>query len=321
MTGRRMNRLTGEWVLYSPARAERPKPSRAPRRPATGPRHDASCILCPGNEGALPGITEEVAAADGSLWQTRAVPNKFPIVDDEAGDAGETVRGRHEIVVETPRHDLRFAGMADRERALVLEAWRRRFAVLSAMPECEFVALFRNDGPGAGASLSHAHAQIASLSAVPPAVARREALMRAHLAATGGCLVCDALRDEEADGRRIVARRGGLLAFVPYAAQTAYECWIAPIAHAPRFEAVDETARSALSALLGETLRRIADCAGDPPWNLVLHAPSRALEERAAHWWLQILPRPGPPGGFEVATGLSVAPSLPEADAARLRGD
>src|SRR5690606_9180062 len=153
------------------------------------------------------------------LWQTRAVPNKYPIINNAAGESGHALCGRHEIIIETPYHDARFAFMPDTERALVLEAWRRRFAAMQADPESQLVILFRNDGFGAAASIVHAHAQIASLSAVPPTVRRRETLMCEHLATAGGCLVCDMLRNEVADGRRIVARRGDFVAFVPYATQ------------------------------------------------------------------------------------------------------
>jgi UDPglucose--hexose-1-phosphate uridylyltransferase len=318
MTERRRDPLTGEWVLYAPARGARPRPPRRRNDGTARPAHDPGCILCPGNEGALPGIVEALPAAEGGGWQTRAVPNKFPIMDDSgAGDGA--LHGRHEVIVESPRHDAAFATMPVAARARVLEAYRRRFAALMALPETRAVVLFRNDGEGAGASLQHAHAQVASLSEVPPAIARREGRMTRHLDEHGRCLVCDAIADERADGRRLVAQTDGFVAFVPFAARRDCECWIAPAAHAPRFDATGEAALADLALLLGDVLRRVADCTGAAPWNLVLHAPSRDLAAKAAHWWLQILPRPGPTGGFEAATALQICPSLPEDAAARLR--
>jgi UDPglucose--hexose-1-phosphate uridylyltransferase len=53
----------------------------------------------------------------------------------------------------------------------------------------------------------------------------------------------------------------------------------------------------------------------------VIVSASRAAQDpgRGWHWYLRLRPRLGQPGGFEVATGVAVNPSLPERDALRLR--
>ncbi|HAU21799.1 MAG TPA: galactose-1-phosphate uridylyltransferase, partial [Erythrobacter sp.] len=48
---RRLNRLTGEWVLVSPQRMKRPwQGERKPAAEVERPSHDPACYLCPGNE-------------------------------------------------------------------------------------------------------------------------------------------------------------------------------------------------------------------------------------------------------------------------------
>src|SRR5215510_9449625 len=50
---RRLNPLTGEWVLVSPHRTQRPWQGQVERSPARAPApYDPQCYLCPGNERA-----------------------------------------------------------------------------------------------------------------------------------------------------------------------------------------------------------------------------------------------------------------------------
>ncbi len=50
---RRLNILTGEWVLVSPHRTKRPWQGKMEKQaPATRPSYDPGCYLCPGNRRA-----------------------------------------------------------------------------------------------------------------------------------------------------------------------------------------------------------------------------------------------------------------------------
>ncbi len=48
---RRLNLLTGQWVLVSPHRAKRPWQGQVEKLPAEQlPAYDPTCYLCPGNK-------------------------------------------------------------------------------------------------------------------------------------------------------------------------------------------------------------------------------------------------------------------------------
>lgn len=322
MSQLRRNRLTGGWVVYAPERAIRPHggdPAMRDGRPSL-PERDPDCPFCPGNEARIPALLYQHDRAAAPGWQIRVIANLYPIIDGIEAPDGDSLVGRHEVIIEHPRHDMELAAMDAAEMAALLDAWRARVAALWADPETAAVTLFRNRGRAAGISLDHPHTQILSLGTVPPAMERLERLADGHRTRHGGCLACAVLNEEKA-GLRLIDAVPGFFAFVPFAAQVSCECWIMPERHEVAFNAITATKIEALAALLLDVLRRLRDHAGDPQFNLVLHNPSRAADPGSAHWWLRILPRHKPTGGFELGTGVEINASLPEADAARLRGE
>jgi UDPglucose--hexose-1-phosphate uridylyltransferase len=77
-----------------------------------------------------------------------------------------------------------------------------------------------------------------------------------------------------------------------------------------------------LAAILHDTLTRMVDKLSDPDYNYVIRSAARyKAEEPHLCWYLQIRPRLTTAAGFELGTGMLVNPSLPEDDAAHLRGD
>lgn len=147
--------------------------------------------------------------------------------------------------------------------------------------------------------------------------------------------MCDIIVAEEADGSRLVVAHPGFVAFVPWAAEVPGDTWIVPRRHQPDFRGLSDKEVSGLAALFHEIVPRIDVVASAynvtlescslPPGGPKPPAPSddtvpRALvEDPALHWFLRIRPRTTVGAGFEIATGISVNPSLPEDDAARLR--
>lgn len=288
------------------------------------PAHDPDCPFCPGNEGRLPGIIDEVARDGAPGWQVRVVPNKFPAVtSDAAGKAGDgacSVSGEHRVIVETPRHDLDFDALDKGAAATVMDAYHGQFCTLAARPGTESVVLFRNYGPGAGASRQHPHAQIISLDVVPPRQQRaacwaREALERHGEPPTGRYL-----RSELEDGQRIVDVTERFVLLVPFAASTPFEQHILPLKRQASFAEAASSERAELAGLVQSAVRRLKAAIGPLDYNWVFEsALPDAAEPEIHHWRLRIVPKLSVPGGFEIGADLQINPSLPEEDAARLR--
>ena len=166
MSELRLNLVTREWVIIATERARRPDEFRQPARKPKIPPHWHACPFCPGNESKTPAETFRIEAKDGS-WKVRAFANKFSALHPEASPRREqrglrrslAGTGRHEVVVETPRHNGFLARLSESDVAAVLVAYRERFNALYRDPRIRHVIVFKNHGEGAGTSLIHPHSR------------------------------------------------------------------------------------------------------------------------------------------------------------------
>ncbi len=323
----RQNPATREWILFAPERAKRPGKHKGGKSQPP-PEHDESCPLCPGREQeCTPGETLRYLDATGR-WSVRSFPNKFPAVvpgELPQRSGGPLSRkmpatGQHELFCESRRHNATLGRMTAGEVELVVRAWHSRLQALRAEPGNDFVSLFKNHGSGAGMSLEHPHSQIVTLPLVPWQVRHRLGEAAHYYDDTGGCVVCDLLRGEREDGRRLVAERPGFSAFVPYAAYRPSTVWLVPHQHMGCFSLASPEGLPALGSLLQEVLYRLDAALGDPPYNLVFRVGSRGhMRAEYCHWYIAVVPRLSHMSGFELGTGMYINTSWPEEDAEMLR--
>ncbi len=329
MSELREDPLTGVFTIVAPHRQERPRdhehPASEPRRGGLPPSHP-NCPFCPGGSSDRATPVLAVPNLETGGWRTRVVENSFPALRSDAPAPAEKGalpgRGRHEVIIETPRHDLDLADLEARDFEAVIELTFARMRQLARDPEVAALIVFRNHGAGAGSSLMHAHSQLLALPFVPAEMARREAHLAAAYAQTARNPFQAALTAEHADGRRIVAERPGFLAYVPFAAEDPLELRLQTLRpSADPFE-LDPPEIAPFAELLRDCLIRLKTRAGDPSYNLIWWTMSRASRRAPfAGWCLRILPRLAPGGGFERASGMVILASTPECGAARLRGD
>jgi UDPglucose--hexose-1-phosphate uridylyltransferase len=125
---------------------------------------------------------------------------------------------------------------------------------------------------------------------------------------------------ERSDGSRVVAENDGFVTLVPFAATTPCEMWLIPKRHRASFGEIDAAELELLAIALRDALLRLSAALDDPPYNYVIDTAAN-LEAGAQHlhWRLRIVPLSTVPAGFELASGVSINPSLPEQDAAILR--
>lgn len=214
---KRLDVFTDAWVAVSPARNARPLERDSDQSDA------GACPFCPGG-------FEVPFAYDAAVFDNRFPPFRpdappAPALDGPTSPA----RGRAEIVLYTDRHEASFGGLSASELGRVLAVWTDRSRELWADPAHEYVAIFENRGPLAGATIAHPHGQIYAIDHVPPLVAAKAAAHARRLT-EGGCLSCDAV-DMERRSSRVVSANASFVVAVPFAARWPYEVAVRAVRH------------------------------------------------------------------------------------------
>ena len=226
----------------------------------------------------------------------------------------------HEVIIESPRHEDTLATLDDDGIERVLWAARERVQDLKRDQRFRYIIIFKNHGAAAGASLEHSHSQLIALPIVPREVRDEVDGARVHFETKERCVFCDILRQEIADGRRLVAENADMVALAPYAPRFPFETWILPRRHQALFEDSPRHEYASLARLLGDLLRRMNSTLGMPPYNLLIHsAPVAETAGEYFHWHVEIIPKLTKVAGFEWATGFYLNPTSPEEAAQVLR--
>ena len=271
---RRLNRLTGEWVLVSPHRTARPWQGQveevaADRRPA----YDPACYLCPGNGRAGGARTPEYDSTyvfDNDF--AALTPDVAPEEDDREGLLiAQSERGICRVVCFSPRHDLTLGQMPAEAIRTVVDTWVDQYLELGSLDWVRHVQIFENRGAMMGASNPHPHGQIWANERLPNEPAKELAQQRAH-ADSGGCLLCEYLDVELDDGERIVTGNEHFTALVPFWAVWPFETLVLPRAHAGALPDLGPDQRDGLADILRRLTRRYDRLFGVTfPYSMGLH--------------------------------------------------
>lgn len=325
----RQNKATGEWVVFAPKRGQRPKEIEGCSNGGVDlPEWDEDCPFCPGHEASMGPVLLEMKGGKGS-WQTRTIPNKFPALRP-VGTPERVARGiyvamegygRHEVVIDSPLHNQAIVQMDVETISTVIETYHRRCLDLMKDDAVRWIVVFRNHGPRSGTSIVHPHSQIIASSVLPAQTRLRETEAERYFDEWGRCVYCDILQYELGEKTRLVFENDSFAAFVPFAAESPCETWIVPLAHSADFAAVSEREKVDLAAALKAILEKFHRHLDDPDYNYAILSSSRCpTKGPQLHWLLQIKPRLTE-AGIEIGAGVTINTSMPEEDAALLRGE
>lgn len=319
----RKDPVTERWVLIAPDRGARPSDFLTASRPADG----GLCPFCPGNEDLTPPAIQRVDDAEGN-WEVRVIPNRYPAVQVEVPLEREPVGffdrvsgfGAHEVLVETPDHEIALWELPDEHRAKVFGVYRDRLSDLRNDRRLRWGMVFKNHGPQAGATLRHEHSQLLALPQVPREASERWEGAHAHHRRKERCVYCDVIATEMREEVRMVEESRYFVAFCPYASRAPFETWILPKSHASHYWQITEENLRDLSRIFGSVLRRLDRALEKPSANFMLNSsPLQEPESPAFHWHIEIAPATQRLGGFEWGSGYFINPTAPEEAARFLR--
>ncbi len=266
--------ITGDPIVFAPERASRPG--------AFGGEETERCPFCPVNESDTP----PTIAAVGDPWRVRVFRNRYPSVEDA------------EVIVESAEHEATFDRIAHAQDAVRMYVDRYR-----AQSQAAHVALFKNEGPGAGTSIPHIHSQVMPLPFVPPRVAREgEAFASAKR-----CPLCTL-------DAHVIRETSSFTWLAPAASWMAYQQWIVPKRHIAEMSAFEEPEIAELAVLLQSASKAMLTLGNSYNWIFMNYA-----RHGTAHCYVELFPRITALGGFELGTGTFVEIVDPAGAAQRLQ--
>lgn len=242
---------------------------------------------------------EELRVGNGNTWLVRVIPNKFPAIP-----------GVHDVIVDSPEHSTDLDRITHLDK--LLWTYRERLVHYYNREGVKYVAVFRNRGKSAGASIPHPHSQVLALPFYP----RRFLREKERYTRACGDVLGTHLRKELETQERVLTVSKNFVVLVAYAPTTPYELWVVPrdkvssFVFENRFEELAHVVSDTVAVLktfLGEDLSYNITLQSAPPW------------DGDYHYYLRILPRVSVFGGFELGTDNIIISTAPEEAAMELR--
>jgi UDPglucose--hexose-1-phosphate uridylyltransferase len=253
---RRYNILTGEWLLVSPHRTQRPWQGKEEK--ASGirqPDYDPACYFCPGN-------MRSGGRRNPSYTSTFVFDNDFSALKPEIAEfslnkndilLARSERGICRVVCFSPRHHLTLPELPVERIGEVVDLWVDQYRELGELPFINYVQIFENKGEIMGCSNPHPHGQIWAQETIPAEPMKELQRQREYYRNKHTTLLGDYLALESKSGERIVAENGDFVVLVPFWALWPFETLV--ISRRPFGGFADLTRAERRS--LAEIIRRI----------------------------------------------------------------
>jgi UDPglucose--hexose-1-phosphate uridylyltransferase len=256
-----------------------------------------SCHFCNSSEPSL------WQTPKGKKWEVKVIQNAFPALSI----GNPKAFGVQEVVIDSPQHDIEFSELPVNHIELIFEAYRQRLRHLKSIHGLRYVLVFKNDGPQAGASLSHPHCQVFGLPLVPPKIEQESDSLNHYWDDHQTCGYCDIINWEIGHKVRVVIQDKHFIAISPFASTYAFECWLIPKRHVTELNLLNQPELHSLATILKNITARL-DGSGIS-FNYFLQ---ESLPTQNHHFVIKVEPRTTKWAGAELGTGVIINPIPPE---------
>ena len=325
----RWHPLREEWVVVAAHRQQRPWIGDTVQTDERRlPTHDESCFFCPRNTRVNGSINPDYSGVHVFENDLPCVGPDAPVPADAPGIyESRPASGIARVVCYTPRHDATLATLESSVHEELIRCWQEEYVELGGQPDINHVLMFENKGGVVGVSNPHPHGQIYATNFVFKTIETEVNASRAYHDNKGSYLFEDILQTEQQDGRRVLCENDSAIAFIPYFARYAYECYIAPKAKHAAINGLSADEVRDLAAVLKETLVRLDNLwKMSFPYVLALHqAPTDGGDYDSFHFHIEIHPPLRKPSllkylaGPEIGGGNFLSDTCPEEKAAELQ--
>ena len=223
---RRLNILTGEWVLVSPHRTKRPWQGKVEDLPADNrPEYDPKCYLCPGNDRADGDVNPDYKESFVFKNDFSALLEDTPAssLNDEGLLVAKNERGICKVISFSPKHNLTLPELSINEITAVINLWQKEYNSLSENEWIKYIQIFENKGEIMGCSNPHPHGQIWSQSEVPMEIVKETERQKNYYAVHRESMLSAYLKLELKKDERVVFENEHFAVLVPFWAVWPYE--------------------------------------------------------------------------------------------------
>lgn len=236
----RWHPLTKDWVMIASNRQNRPQMPKD------------WCPFCPGPDNDKVPKSFDVYKYDNDF---PALSQNPPVPDDVSTEIYKTAPsyGKCEVILYSPEHTVTLPELSTEHVRKLVDLWTERFEALSSDEKIKYVFIFENRGAVVGVTMPHPHGQIYGYSFIPKKIELELASSKEHQEKTGHCLICDMLRDERKDGRRIIFENEDFTVFLPFFTEYPYGMYIAAKSHKQYLTEFNEREKNNLASAIRET--------------------------------------------------------------------
>ncbi|CEN21554.1 galactose-1-phosphate uridylyltransferase [Paraclostridium sordellii] len=299
--------FSGDMIIYAPDRITRPtdlKPIKDEEE--VFEEYHRRCPFCRGNERYAPEETFEIK--ENGRWICRSVYNKFPIIDKSC----DLIKGTHEVIIDNYKHNKSFYNMNGEEFKNMFLIYQNRYKEYIGNEDVLYVSIFKNFLKKAGASLSHPHSQIISMSIIPKEIRNEIDILNRIYYEKKENLYEKIIDEEILLNERVVYNGEKFIVLVPYASIYGNEVRVICKDNS-KFEDLTLNNVEELSYIFDKLFKNIYKVCGYMPFNLCLHTHPKNLKgSELLNLHFHIIPRKYSFGGFEISNGIYVSSVIPK---------
>jgi len=291
---KRLNIITGEWVLVSPHRAIRPwLGQQEPLNTETRATHDKNCYLCAGNiriNGEQNPEYKDVFVFNNDFAAFQDDSKSF-IVEDGLLKA-QSEQGICKVICFSPDHSKSLAEMTVENIQKVILAWQNEYTLLGANNNINYVQIFENKGAVMGCSNPHPHGQIWSQSTLPNEVEKKDNKQLEYYKTNSSSLLRDYIAQELLKKERIIFENESFVVLTPFWAVWPFEAMIVPKRHQTSIQELSINDRHNFAAVISTLTKaydKLFNCSF--PYSSGIHqAPTNGKNNEHWHWHMCFYP-------------------------------
>ena len=291
---RRLNILTGEWVLVSPHRAKRPWQGQNEVIPTKEKiKYGPDCYLCPGN-------TRINGAKNPNYKDVYIFQNDFAALQEDTEPfslknkllQAESESGICKVVCFSPDHSKSLADMSILEITKVVDAWSKQYLELGKKANINYVQIFENKGAVMGCSNPHPHGQIWSQSTLPNEVSKKDWNLSSYYEKNKKSLLEDYVTQELFEKERIIFENNSCVVLTPFWAVWPFETMIIPKQHQENIAQLNDIEKQDFAeaiSVITKAYDQLFECSF--PYSSGIHqAPTNDKNNRHWHWHMSFYP-------------------------------